>query len=149
MHSLLLKCLILFHIFYHSQSAEERFCMKFWVANANSIVLQSTLTTFKNICHQQNQILITQAYEISNLSSAWRLCRILEYLISSRISSICLLHGSCVNENRCWNRLTRGFIFCHWAGYKIDVHDPDSSALRLEFAKFTSRRPHQGFHGRR
>lgn len=34
-------------------------------------------------------------------------------------------------------------------GYKIDLHDPDSSALRLQFAKFTDRRPYHGFHRRR
>ncbi|XP_020575917.1 RNA-binding protein 2-like [Phalaenopsis equestris] len=31
-------------------------------------------------------------------------------------------------------------------GYKMDLHDPDSSALRLQFA---TPKPNQGFHGRR
>ncbi|KAI0507747.1 hypothetical protein KFK09_013875 [Dendrobium nobile] len=34
-------------------------------------------------------------------------------------------------------------------GYKMDLHDPDSWALRLQFAKFPGRRPGHGFHGRR
>ncbi|KAK8951429.1 hypothetical protein KSP39_PZI003595 [Platanthera zijinensis] len=34
-------------------------------------------------------------------------------------------------------------------GYKMDLHDPDSWALRLQFAKFPARRPSQNFHGRR
>ncbi|KAH0453760.1 hypothetical protein IEQ34_018084 [Dendrobium chrysotoxum] len=32
-------------------------------------------------------------------------------------------------------------------GYKMDLHDPDSSTLRLQFA--TARRPNESFHGRR
>lgn len=34
-------------------------------------------------------------------------------------------------------------------GYKMDLHDPDSWALRLQFAKFPAQRAGHGFHGRR
>lgn len=34
-------------------------------------------------------------------------------------------------------------------GYKMDLHDPDSWALRLQFAKFPARRPGHASHGRR
>ncbi|PKA53947.1 U2 small nuclear ribonucleoprotein B'' [Apostasia shenzhenica] len=34
-------------------------------------------------------------------------------------------------------------------GYRMDLQDPDSSVLRLQFARFAGRRPSQGFHGRR
>ncbi|XP_020599634.1 RNA-binding protein 2-like isoform X2 [Phalaenopsis equestris] len=34
-------------------------------------------------------------------------------------------------------------------GYKMDLHDPDSWALRLQFAKFPARRAGHGSHGRR
>ncbi|KAG0486938.1 hypothetical protein HPP92_009033 [Vanilla planifolia] len=34
-------------------------------------------------------------------------------------------------------------------GYSMDLHDPYSSVLRLQFAKFPARRPSRGFRGRR